>query len=151
MTILTPITGKWLRISQSTTLGGTYVLVKGMNSLDKNSNRTTTTEDTFDTTNAYSEAGPREKSYTINGLMVPDDPGRIAVWSQEAADASYFFKFLPAGGSTDGVENVKGWTHQCKVGSTRYGAQSGGGAQTCGFDLISQGDEATSGTGGYIL
>ena len=151
MAILTPITGKWLRISRSTTLGGTYTLVKGMNSMDKNTNRTTTTEDTFDTVNAYSEAGPREKSYTINGLMIPDDPGQIAVRTQEAGDLSEFFKFLPAGGSSDGTENVKGWTHQVKVGSTRYSAQSGGGAQTYGFDLISQADEATSGTGGYII
>src|SRR3954462_7505278 len=112
MAILTPITGKWLRISRSATLGGTYVLVKGMNSLDKNTNRTTTTEDTFDTVNAYSEAGPREKSYTINGLFIPDDPGQIAIRTQEAGDASEFHKFLPAGGSSDGTENVKGWTHQ---------------------------------------
>ena len=48
MATLTPYSGKEFRLSISTTLGGAYTLVKGLNSITKNVSRTTNTEDTFD-------------------------------------------------------------------------------------------------------
>ena len=151
MATLTPFDGKEFRLSISSTLGGTYTLVKGLNSVTKNVSRTTNTEDTFDTVNAYSSPGPREKSYTFAGLFIPEDPGQLLVQSAEQTDTAQFFKFLPRGGSTDATENVKGFTHQCKVGGGDWSQTSGGGAATIGFTLLSQGDEAVTGVGGYII
>jgi hypothetical protein len=151
MATLIPYSGKEFRLSTSTTLGGTYTLIKGLNSVTKNVSRTVNTEDTFDTNNAYSEPGPREVSYTVAGLHIPEDPGQLATQSAESTDTAVYFKFLPRGGSTDVVENVKGWTHLCKVGSGDWGSVSGGGASTIGFTLLSQEDAAPTGAGGYVI
>lgn len=151
MATLIPYSGKEFRLSTSTTLGGTYTLIKGLNSITKNVSRTVNTEDTFDTNNAYSEPGPREVSYTVAGLFIPEDPGQLLVQSAEAADTAVYFKFLPRGGSADATENVKGFTHLCKVGSGDWGSVSGGGAATLGFTLLSQADSAATGAGGYNI
>jgi len=149
MAILTPVAGKLFRVSAATTVGGSYTVVKGMNASEKTTNRTTETTDTFDATNAFTDTGSREKTYAINGLLIPDDPGQIMVRDAERVDTVLFFKFLPVGGSAYATENVRGFTHACKAGSTRWGAQTSG-AQTWGFDLVSQGDEVIT-TGGYII
>lgn len=150
MARLIPQAGKIFRISVATTVAGTYELVKGMNAVDKTTNRSVETTDTFDATNAFSEPGAREKSYTVNGLFIPDDPGQLIVRSAEATDSNIFVKIIPAGGDADATENVRGYTHEVKVGSMRYGATTTG-AQTWGFDLLSQDDEVVSGAGGYIF
>lgn len=149
MAVNSPIAGKLFRISQATTLAGTYALVKGMNAFDMNSNRTTETTDTFDAAVAYSEPGPRERNYTVNGLLIPDDPGQVAVRGFEATDTAFYVKILPLGGSTDGAENVRGYTHLVKCGSLRHGAAVTG-AQTWGFDLLSQADPVAT-SGGYVI
>jgi hypothetical protein len=144
----TPISGKLLRISLSATLGGTYVLIKGMNATEKTSSKTTTTTATYDDPNAFIDTATPEKTYRVDGLVEPADPGQQAVRAADAADSVQYYKFLPQGGSSDANENVLGWTHPCKVGSSRWGAPVGG-AQTWGFDLVSQGAEAIT-TNGYI-
>jgi hypothetical protein len=151
MSTLIPFSGKEFRLSTSTTLGGTYTLIKGLNSITKNVSRTVNTEDTFDTNNAYSEPGPREVSYTVAGLYIPDDPGQLLVQSAESTDTAVYYKFLPRGGSSDATENVKGWTHLLKVGSGDWGSTSGGGASTLGFTLLSQADAAATGAGGAVV
>lgn len=149
MTMLVPISGKKMRISVGTAEAGPYTLVKGMNAYDKTSNRTVETVDTFDAANAFSEPGPREKGYTVNGLLIPDDPGQIIIRDGEAVDQLLYVKILPLGGDASGTENVRGFTHAVKVGTLRHGAQTTG-PQTWGFDLVSQGDEVIT-AGGYIV
>lgn len=146
---LTPISGKIFRISESNLVGGTYVVVKSMNAVNKTSSRSVTSVDTFDATNAFSEPGAREKTATVDGLFVPADPGQIAVRAFEAADTAFFVKFLPMGGDANAGENTLGFTWNVKAGSLRYGAQTTG-PQTWGFDLVSQADEVIT-TGGYIV
>lgn len=149
MAVTTPVSGKLFRIYIATALAGPYTLIKGMNAYDKTSNRTTETQDTFDTVNAYSEPGPREKGYTVNGLLIPDDPGQKIIRDAEAIDTLLYAKILPLGGSGDSTENVRGFTHAVKVGTMRHGATTSG-PQSWGFDLVSQGDEAVT-VGGYII
>jgi hypothetical protein len=149
MPVTTPISGKLFRIFVATALAGPFTLIKSMNAYDKTSNRTTETVDTFDATNAYSEPGPREKGYTVNGLLVPDDPGQMVIRDAERLDTLLYIKVLPLGGSSDGTENVRGYTHAVKVGTMRHGAGTSG-PQTWGFDLVSQGDEAVT-VGGYVI
>lgn len=149
MAVLTLISGKKFRISLGTAEAGPYTIVKGMNAYDKSSNRTTDTFDTFDAVNAFSEPGPREKGYTVNGGLIPDDPGQLIARDAEAVDDLIYAKILPLGGDSDVVENVRGYTHAVKVGSLRHGAQTTG-PQTWGFDLLSQGDEVIT-AGGYIV
>lgn len=149
MAVTTPISGKKFRISIGTAEAGPYTLIKGMNAYDKTSNRSTETVDTFDASNAYSEPGPREKGYTVNGLLIPDDPGQLIVRDGEAVDQLLYAKILPLGGDASGTENVRGFTHAVKVGTLRHGAQTSG-PQTWGFDLVSQGDEVETSTG-YVI
>jgi hypothetical protein len=149
MAVLTPISGKKFRVWVSATVNGTYTLIKGMNASEKTTNRSVESTDTFDALNAFSEPGAREKSYRVDGLLIPDDPGQLLVRGAEATDTEMFYKFLPLGGDTDVVENVRGFTHECKVGGMRWGARTAG-AQTWGFDLLSQADEVIT-TGGYII
>jgi hypothetical protein len=149
MAVTTLISGKKFRISIATSLAGPYTLIKGMNAYDKSSNRTTDTFDTFDALNAFSEPGAREKGYTVNGGLIPDDPGQKIIRDAEAIDQLLYAKILPLGGDADATENVRGYTHATKVGSLRHGAQTTG-PQTWGFDLVSQGDEAVT-AGGYTV
>lgn len=149
MATLTPISGKVYRVSVSATLGGTYLVVKGMNAHEKTSNRSVQSVDTFDALNAFSEPGPREKSYRIDGLLIPDDPGQLQMRAAEATDTALYFKFLPQGGSSDGAVNTLGFTHLNKIGSLRWGASTTG-PQTWGFDLLSQADEVIT-SGGFII
>lgn len=149
MAVLTLIPGKKFRIQLATAEAGPYTLVKGMNAYDKTSNRTTDTFDTFDQLNAFSEPGAREKGYTVNGGLIPDDPGQLLARDAEAVDDLVYAKILPLGGDSDPTESARGFTHAVKVGSLRHGAQTTG-PQTWGFDLVSQGDEVIT-AGGYIV
>lgn len=149
MAVTTPVAGKKFRLSTSTTLGGTYVLVKHMTAVDMNDTSQTESTPTFDSDVAFTDEGTSEITYTVNGLFVPDDPGQIAVRSARSTRTAVYFKFLPLGGDADATENVRGFTHLLGVSAKRYGAQAGPGAQTWGVDLVSKADPAIT-SGGYI-
>lgn len=146
----TPISGKVFRISAATTQAGTYSIVKGMTGYDKTGTVQTESTATFDAAVAFSDPGTPELSYSLNGLLIPDDPGQIIIRNAAASQATIWIKVLPMGGDANATENVRGFTHGVKVGTTRHNAQAGPGAQGWGFDLLSQEDPAVT-VGGYII
>jgi hypothetical protein len=153
MAVTTPQSGRLFRISVSTTEGGSYTLVGKGTSFTKTASTTTETTQTFEDDNAYSDPGTNEVTGSYEGLFVMDDAGQNIIRDAKLSQDTIYVKLLPYGGSADTAINDRGHTWAVKVGSTRYGAQASGGAQTWGFDLVSQADpvEVPDGTDGSIF
>jgi hypothetical protein len=153
MAITTPQSGRLFRVYTSTTEGGTYTLIGKMTGVTKTASTTTETTQTFEDENAYSDPGTNEVSASVDGLFVADDAGQVAIRDAKAAGSTIYLRMYPYGGSADVAENDRGFTWPVKIGSTRYGAVAAGGAQTWGFDAVSQGDEVElpDGTDGFVF
>jgi hypothetical protein len=139
--VTTPMSGRQFRVSTSATEGGTYTLIGKMTGVTKTASTTTETTQTFEDENAYSDPGTNEVTASIDGLFVADDAGQVAIRDAKAAGSTVYLKFLPYAGGGDTTNDGRGFTWPVKIGSTRYGAVAAGGAQTWGFDAVSQGDE----------
>lgn len=144
------INSRKLKLQVATTVAGTYSVVGRMNAFEKTVNTSTESVPTYDTTTDISEPGTNEKSYRVDGLMVPDDAGQLIIRNAIATGTTVFVKVLPMGNDANATENVRGWTHECRIGSVRYSAPLPG-IQRWGFDLLSVADEVVSGVGGYII
>lgn len=142
--------GRWWKPMVCATIGGTYLAVKGMNASEVNTSRSTDVTDTFEG-DTYSEAGTRDRTYTLNGGWISDDPGQLVIRAAESTDAIFYYKPLPSGYSSDATENVRGMIAPVRAGSIRGPSATIGSKQTWGVDLLPDGTPAATGTGGYVF
>lgn len=141
--------GRNIKHSVCATIGGTYVVLLGMNATEINESTNVDVTDTYENVQ-YSEPGTNDKTYALDGGWITDDPGQLIVRAAKASLATIYLETLPEGRSADSTENVRGQRAPVRVGSTRFSSTIGT-KKKWGVDFLPDGAPATVGTGGYLL
>ena len=120
--------------------------VEDMTRFSKRNNRSTTTQAVFRRPDAYTFRGKRESTYTLNGLVNPDDPGQSYLRAAEVSGDSVFIRAVPEAGSGQGFEQ------EVQVGTTGWDADAGSnGGQEFNMELTAIGVATAFGTPGVFL
>ena len=149
MASTTMSSGRWLKLSVCATIGGTYQPILGMNTFEMPESTNVDVTDTYENVQ-YSEPGTNDKTYSMDGGYISDDPGQLVIRAAKAAAATFYLEVLPSGRSSDSTENVRGFRAPVRTASSRFSSPIGT-KQKIGWDLVPDGSPATQGTGGYIL
>jgi len=142
MPITEPITGDEFELYVSATQGGTYVIVDGLNSFRRRSNRGQQSTSFFGRSQQVTTYGKREVTFSVGGSPIPDDPGQKLLRDTEAG----------AAGSTcwvrvqyaSGTGNF--YLQQVRVGSREHAVDNPDNLQGVTFDFTSVGEPIVTGS-----
>lgn len=141
--------GKTFRFLVSATLGGSYVVVAGMNAFNKTSQAQSEDFETFDEAVATTIPGTPTERVQLSGFFIPGDAGQEIIRNARATGTTVFGKVLPEGGSTDAAVNAKGYIQEFSVGSQNHSAAPRG-LQPHGWELTAVA-AGTATVGGYVI
>ncbi len=137
-----PIGGSVFVIRARTGVGpDVYTAIADVTGYDHGTSRSTNRTRVFGRITPYSSTAAPEGTYSITCLLNPVDPGQLALFNAETANAVAMLEVFYGGGTT------VGFRQEVKVSSKRHGARADGDFQEVTFEFTANADPITIGTG----